>query len=291
MIDRVFEISFDNFINVHPEDGVLKIKNITKNNSSLSCFLVVENNKLLGVLTLNDLLFAHPNRIAADVMSNRYEIISSNDFLWSAKNKFRTAKCEVLIVMKNNRILGVLTEPQIDIALGKHMDSLTGLFKSSYIYCHADELIRKNKEVSFIFIDINNFGIIDKKYGHIVGDKLLQELSALLLQIIPKDTYLCRYAGDEFLILTPYLLDKAVLLTEEIIHTISNHPFTNQINMTIAAGISGGRRLNIRNHNIFETVKNLVNLASLASSRAKYEKCDYLVADKIAVYDTEELII
>ncbi|SHJ80245.1 diguanylate cyclase (GGDEF) domain-containing protein [Geosporobacter subterraneus DSM 17957] len=291
MKDKVFEISLENFINVHPEDGVLKIKNIGKNNGNLSCFLVMENSKLLGVITLKDLLFAHPNRIAADVMSNRYEIISPNDFLWSAKNRFSIAKCEVLIVMKDSDIVGVLTEPQIDIALGKHVDPLTGLFKSSYIYYYAEELIRKNKEVSFIFIDLNNFGIIDKKYGHIIGDKLLQEISALLLQIIPKDTYLCRYAGDEFLILTPYLLDDAVLLTEKIIHTVFNHTFTNQIDITIAAGISGGRRLNSRNHTTSEMVKNLVNLASLASSRAKYEKCDYVVADKVSVYNTEECII
>ncbi|MFT9493533.1 diguanylate cyclase domain-containing protein [Anaerosolibacter sp.] len=290
MIDRVYEISIKDPIYIHPEDGISKVKNIALTNK-VYYFPVVENNKLVGVLTLNDLLTAHSNRIIADVITNRYDLIPHDDYLWIAKNKFLDTGAEVLVVMKDENIIGMLTESQVDIALGRHVDPLTGLYKKSYIHCFANELIHENSELSFIFIDINNFGLIDKNYGHIIGDKLLQQIANLLKEVIPKDTYLCRYAGDEFLILTPFLLDEAVLLAKRIIHTIRNYTFINDIDMSIAAGISGGRRLNNRNHSMNDNVKSLINLASLASTKAKRDNCDYHIADKITVYETEEMII
>lgn len=290
MIEKIIEISTNNPIFLHPLDGVLKVKNIALKKNQYY-FPVIEDNKLVGVLTHKHLMVAHPNRIVADVMSSQFSTISYDDFIWNAKEKFVNTDVEALFVKENDEIAGILTESQVDIALSKHIDALTGLYKSNYIYYLSNKLIHQSKEISFIFLDINKFGLIDKDHGHIIGDNILQELSSLLLKEMPEDTYLCRYAGDEFLILTSYFLDDCILLAEKLIHAVSNYTFTNGLKITLAAGISGGRRLLERPRNINTTiVRDLINLASLASTKAKIQKCNFIVADKLTTYEIEEMI-
>lgn len=290
MIEKILEISTNNPMSLHPLDGVLKVRTMALKNNQYY-FPVIENNKLVGILTHKDLMVAHPNRIIADAMSDEFYTIAYDDLIWAAKEKFIHTNTEALIVTKDDQVAGILTESQVDIALSKHFDTLTGLYKSHYIYYLSNKFLQESKEISFIFLDINKFGLIDKKHGHIIGDHILRELSKLLLKKIPKDTYLCRYAGDEFLILTPYTLDDCTLLTEELIHAVSDHTFTNQLKVTLAAGISCSEGLReYRHHTGVSIIKNLINLASLASTKAKTEKRNFILADQLTSYEIEEMI-
>lgn len=55
----------------------------------------------------------------------------------------------------------------------------------------------------FIMIDIDNFKIINDKEGHLVGDKLLIELSKTLKSNLRGGDILGRFGGDEFFIIMP----------------------------------------------------------------------------------------
>lgn len=67
----------------------------------------------------------------------------------------------------------------------------------------------KERGVRMAIIDLDDFGLIDKKYGELIGDKVLGEVGKVLLEEVGRegsDTP-CRWGGEEFAMLMPYKID------------------------------------------------------------------------------------
>lgn len=282
MIKSVSDIMLKEFLTVDALDGVQKVQNLLLE-SGVDCFPVFGDNQLTGVLTYKDLIRAHPNRIVADAMSIDFMSISSSTPLWKAKEKLEKYKVDILFVVDNGELRGLVSKTLLYTELGKHTDLLTELYRSDYIYYNAIELIEKGNEISIIFLDINNFGYIDKEYGHTQGDAVLKEIAMLLKNNIPDDTFICRFGGDEFVVLTPYHLDECVALANNLLNIIFSHNFCNEISVSAAAGVAGGRRNNKRLQNPYAVIVNLINLASLASTKAKKDNCQLSIADSFEI--------
>lgn len=86
-------------------------------------------------------------------------------------------------------------------------DSLTSLYNRNFFYKVLNEEIEKtkNKESSFalFFVDLNKFKEVNDTLGHSAGDVLLRKVSTRFKNAITKNEILCRFGGDEFLILIP----------------------------------------------------------------------------------------
>lgn len=90
----------------------------------------------------------------------------------------------------------------------RHVDPLTGLGNRSF---WDSELDKATKAVMFsgderrvrnsfavIFIDLNDFGRVNKEHGQLAGDEILQNTAALLIDQLRKEDVAVRIAGDEF---------------------------------------------------------------------------------------------
>ena len=104
-------------------------------------------------------------------------------------------------------------------------DSLTGLYNRRYfteVSKHILDLAkRENKPLSVVMIDIDNFKNINDTYGHQVGDKALVSLSKRLMKCQRKSDIICRYGGEEFVILFPNTsLDGAVRHTRNVVSAL-----------------------------------------------------------------------
>jgi diguanylate cyclase (GGDEF)-like protein/PAS domain S-box-containing protein len=84
-------------------------------------------------------------------------------------------------------------------------DPLTGLSnrllfddRLEHAINHAE---RFNKCISIIFCDLDNFKPINDTYGHTMGDEILKRIGTSLQDILRKDDTVCRFGGDEFVIL------------------------------------------------------------------------------------------
>lgn len=76
---------------------------------------------------------------------------------------------------------------------------------------------RNNQALSFVFIDIDNFKMINDKYGHGIGDKVLIRVSTILKENIRKTDLISRWGGEEFVI--AYIdssLEDAKVITKKI---------------------------------------------------------------------------
>ncbi len=92
----------------------------------------------------------------------------------------------------------------------KHMatrDLLTGLYNRNYfneaIVRDVERAKRYGERLSCILIDVNDFKMINDTYGHLHGDGILQACAGILKDSVRKSDFLCRFGGDEFVIVTP----------------------------------------------------------------------------------------
>ena len=86
-------------------------------------------------------------------------------------------------------------------------DDLTGISnRRAFIELAERELeraIRYGVEFSIVIFDINEFKQINDRYGHVVGDKMLQEIAHQCQVRIRNTDHIARWGGDEFVVLVP----------------------------------------------------------------------------------------
>ncbi len=127
-----------------------------------------------------------------------------------------------------------------------YYDSLTGLpnrvlliDRLTLALAHAH---RVNKYLAVLFVDFDNFKVVNDTYGHSVGDLFLREMGQKLKSVIRKEDTLARLGGDEFILVLPELTDRknAVILAEKLIK-MGGEPLNlegNEIKSSLSIGIS-----------------------------------------------------
>ena len=84
-------------------------------------------------------------------------------------------------------------------------DPLTGLYNRRFMEeSLKQEFARASREdqpFSVVMLDMDNLKHLNDKYGHVVGDAALKSLSKLLKDQTRTEDIVCRYGGDEFLLI------------------------------------------------------------------------------------------
>ena len=93
-----------------------------------------------------------------------------------------------------------------------YTDPLTGAYNRRYFMAQAEKKLEKNisehKQFSIIMADLDHFKAINDKYGHSVGDSVLQVFVARLKNALKHDAVVARYGGEEFIILLDMVNEK-----------------------------------------------------------------------------------
>ncbi len=86
-------------------------------------------------------------------------------------------------------------------------DPLTDLNNFRYFTQCLDHEIhraaRYTKPLCLLMIDVDNFKSINDRFGHLGGDALLKKVGQVLKRMTRKVDIVCRYAGDEFVVILP----------------------------------------------------------------------------------------
>ncbi|MGE0387698.1 MAG: EAL domain-containing protein [Gammaproteobacteria bacterium] len=119
-------------------------------------------------------------------------------------------------------------ESEERVRFSAHHDTLTGLPNRALLRDRLQQALnqarRQGTHVAVVFIDLDHFKHVNDSLGHHVGDQVLQAV-ARRLQAITRDTdTLCRYSGDEYIVVLPNLGDagEAGLVAEKIVHGLSD---------------------------------------------------------------------
>ncbi|WP_415884574.1 EAL domain-containing protein [Neptuniibacter sp. QD34_54] len=88
-------------------------------------------------------------------------------------------------------------------------DSLTGLYNRAMFIDLMSQAIhsaaRHERKLAVIFVDFDNFKLVNDQLGHSEGDKLLIEATNRLKQALRSEDILARFGGDEFIVLLPQI--------------------------------------------------------------------------------------
>jgi len=122
-------------------------------------------------------------------------------------------------------------------------DSLTGLLNRTSLSVSfpldLERAQRYGRPLSVVLLDLDHFKNVNDEFGHLVGDKVLVEFSALLRATTRQVDAVYRWGGEEFLIICPETLpDQVRHLTERILECVRNYSFPTQRPMSVSAGIA-----------------------------------------------------
>jgi diguanylate cyclase (GGDEF)-like protein/PAS domain S-box-containing protein len=88
-----------------------------------------------------------------------------------------------------------------------HFDSLTGLPNRGVFFDRLGQALnqarRTEQSVGLLFVDIDNFKLVNDTMGHDAGDKLLAHTAQCLQQSVRAEDTVARLGGDEFAIILP----------------------------------------------------------------------------------------
>jgi diguanylate cyclase (GGDEF)-like protein len=120
-------------------------------------------------------------------------------------------------------------------------DSLTTLFNHRYFLLtldrEIDRLKRYPKPLCLLMLDIDDFKMYNDTYGHLAGDSLLKDLSALLKDNLRNVDIICRYAGDEFVAILPETdVREAEIIAHKLKNALIQQRFRKKV--TISIGIA-----------------------------------------------------
>jgi len=125
-------------------------------------------------------------------------------------------------------------------------DSLTQLLNHGYIQSLARQMFSHAKRVktpcSFVMIDLDNFKMVNDRFGHSCGDRVIVALTQMLQQRLRQSDGIGRYGGEEFLVLMPDTdLNTAHSLISKLLHQFSQLKFFErniEFHASFSAGIS-----------------------------------------------------
>jgi diguanylate cyclase (GGDEF)-like protein len=115
------------------------------------------------------------------------------------------------------------------------VDHLTGLLRREAI---AGMVLTSAHSV--LFADLNGFKKVNDKYGHVVGDRLLQEFANVAQRVVRKVDTVVRWGGDEFVILLTNSSRKSAMVTAERLRSQWAAGFlASRYKVGVAIGVSG----------------------------------------------------
>lgn len=105
-----------------------------------------------------------------------------------------------------------------------------------------DNAERDSTSMALMFLDLDRFKIINDSLGHSIGDMLLSQVANKLSKLVRKADSVCRWGGDEFVILVEHLelVEQVETLAQQIIQSL-REPFEvagHQLHISTSIGIA-----------------------------------------------------
>lgn len=123
-------------------------------------------------------------------------------------------------------------------------DSLTDLINRREFEAQITHLLKQSRRVdhALLFIDLDQFKVINDTCGHVAGDELLRQLSVLMNEAVRQSDTLARLGGDEFGVLMRFCqLEQSKRLGESLRQVIEDFRFVwdgQVFNLAASIGIS-----------------------------------------------------
>ncbi len=197
-------------------------------------------NKTVPLNSIDDLLSKKEfDFYYEDILIGKLCFYSRENIRWNKMRFMQTVKSELDLFLR----LKYLYTKTCYLSI---TDELTKLYTRRHLKSVLAQEFERAKRygtiVTVAMIDIDDFKMINDKYGHIAGDYVLKEVSKIFLNTLRKTDFVYRYGGEEICILMPEtVIDKAFIPLERLRKTIENRDFIfegKKMKVTVSIGAS-----------------------------------------------------
>ncbi len=177
--------------------------------------------------------------------------------------------------VERQQLLNEAAEKKFHQQMAIH-DGLTGLYKHRHFYeilSYEIERARRYKHfVGLLMIDLDNFKTYNDTYGHLSGDKLLQDFARMFINAVRYADIVFRYGGEEFAIICPETGKNGVKEVARRLLSLAGERMSVTLSIGLAAYPDDG-----------QSRDELIANADLALYRAKH-----LGKNKFCLFEKEE---
>lgn len=256
--------------------GELKIAGKISENLKLSIAVVKEDKILLDILqkAVNNITNELHRKIFTKWVPIKYDKSIDYSLVW--KIIIGAIIAIILIIYWNTKIIKanrLLKQARNDIEeKNKELERLVITDKLTNLYNRRklDELLqteiyrseRFEHTFGIAILDIDHFKKVNDTYGHLVGDRVLIEISNILKKYLRKTDFVGRFGGEEFIIICPESEKEGITkLMEDFRLHIENHHFEKVGKKTASFGITLFKK--------GDTIESLIKRADIALYKAK----------------------
>lgn len=243
-----------------------------------------EREELIG---LKHKIFRHPDT-PKEIFSHLWNTITQGKS-WCGEIKNRSkcgngywSKICVEPLRQDNNILGYIgiytniTE-QKELLDRASIDPLTGIHnrsKLNLLLAHkVEQSYRDDSIFSILFIDLDHFKMVNDRFGHLEGDRVLVEFTLLTIDTLRSSDLFCRWGGEEFIVVLDKAdLDSASIIAEKLRQRMQHHDFGLNTSITLSVGIS--------QYNPNMTIADTIKAADAAMYKAKNQGRNQIVLAK-----------
>lgn len=173
-------------------------------------------------------------------------VLYAHDPLWSHDQAHNANRAQLLQAFADH-IAGAISNQTLRALLQEQStrDPLTGLhnrrFLNEQLHLEISRCQRDHKTFGVLLCDIDHFKSINDTFGHDIGDRVLTRLAEQLLAGIRGSDVLCRFGGEEFILLLPDAdLEKTYAIAEKLRLQVSERPDDLNIKrpLTLSMGVA-----------------------------------------------------
>ncbi|HEU4964661.1 MAG TPA: diguanylate cyclase [Bacilli bacterium] len=123
-------------------------------------------------------------------------------------------------------------------------DNLTGLYQRNYFQKRLQEEFNKctryGVDLSFLMLDLDNFSLVNNRYGHNEGDRVLRAVAQTLMRSVRNVDICGRFGGEEMIVILPNTNGHAAkIVAERILQSLRNIPIEgNRYQITASIGVA-----------------------------------------------------
>lgn len=176
---------------------------------------------------------------AIAVPGARWQLLAESRRTWGTIYRQSETYVMLGLLLALTAMLFLVTAQRGQMASIALHDGLTGLPNRRLFYERAAQALaqarRIDKQVAFLFVDVNRFKSINDEYGHAVGDAVLAQVAQRLRTQVRETDTVARFAGDEYVIVLNNIASRAEahVVVRKIAHAMEAPVDAGEVTLTV----------------------------------------------------------
>ena len=190
--------------------------------------------------------------VQAETGRARADLADVYDDLIDAKRELNGLRSQQLLDANEHLVLAALKAQDEaetashdfeQLARTSHLDELTGVATRAVMRGRLDGAIamarRHGSHMAVLFVDLDHFKQVNDSFGHLCGDEVLRYTARQLESVVRDSDTVCRYGGDEFVVLLAELSQPgdAQLLAAKMLIALAKPCLVGEHSIALSASV------------------------------------------------------